>query len=113
MARRVPTILRSFAVLLIALAFAGPAAALDLDAAKAQGLVGEQTDGYVGAVKSSPDVAKLVADVNAKRRAAYEELARKNGTPVEAVASLAGQKLIDRAPAGAWSGEEGRWYQKK
>jgi uncharacterized protein YdbL (DUF1318 family) len=114
MARPVPTILRSLVVLLLALAFAGPAAALDLDSAKAQGLVGEQTDGYVGAVKSpAPEVAKLVADVNAKRRAAYEELARRNGTPVEAVASLAGQKLIDRAPAGAWIGDQGRWYQKQ
>ena len=92
-----------------------PSAALDLDAAKAQGLVGEQTDGYVAAVSASPapDVQALVADVNAKRRTAYQEIAQKNGTKVEDVAVLAAQKLIGRAPAGAWIRDKGQWYQKK
>ncbi len=100
----------------IALASAGPAAALDLDSARAQGLIGEQSDGYVGAVSSSPsaEVRNLVSDVNAKRRAAYEDIARKNGTAVAAVAALAGQRLLERAPAGTWIGDgSGHWYQKK
>lgn len=42
------------AVSLLLLVHAGAAHALDLDAAKQQGLVGEQTDGYVGAVSASP-----------------------------------------------------------
>jgi uncharacterized protein YdbL (DUF1318 family) len=103
--------------LLVALALALPlaAAALDLDTARAQGLVGEQTDGYVGAVKGQggDEVRQLVAEVNAKRRAAYEQIAREQGTPVAAVASLAGQKLIAKMPAGSWIGDGGRWYQKK
>jgi uncharacterized protein YdbL (DUF1318 family) len=101
----------------LALALATPlaAVALDLDSARAQGLVGEQTDGYVGAVKgqASDEVRQLVADVNAKRRASYQAIARENGTAVEAVAALAGQKLIDRAPPGSWIGDGGRWYQKR
>lgn len=100
----------------LALAAALPAVALDLDSARAQGLVGDQTDGFVGAVSSSPsaEVRKLVADVNAKRRAAYEDIARKNGTAVAAVAALAGQRLLERAPPGAWIGDgTGHWYQKK
>jgi len=102
--------------LLAALALAAPASALDLDAAKRQGLVGEMTSGYVGAVQSNPpaDVAALVAEVNTRRAAGYREIATRNGTAVEAVAALAGQKLIDRAPPGAWIGDAGgRWYQKK
>jgi len=102
--------------LLAGVGLALPAAALDLDAAKRQGLVGEQTNGYVGAVAASPsaDVSALVADVNAKRQAAYQEVARKNGTALEAVAALAAQKLIDHAPPGAWIGDgSGKWYQKK
>jgi uncharacterized protein YdbL (DUF1318 family) len=104
-------------MLLVALALllAPAALALDLDGARAQGLVGEQTDGYVGAVKGqgSAEVRALVAEVNAKRRAAYEQIAREQGTAVEAVAALAGQKLIDRMPAGSWIGANGHWYQKK
>jgi uncharacterized protein YdbL (DUF1318 family) len=97
------------------LALALPAAALDLDGAKAQGLIGEMTTGYVGAVSPSapPEVKQLVDQVNAKRRASYEDIARKNGTAVEAVAALAGTKLIERAPPGGWIGEGGHWYQKK
>ena len=100
---------------LIVFGAALPSAAIDLDAARAQGLVGEQSDGYVGAVSASPsaDVQALVADVNAKRRAAYGEIAQKNGTAPDAVAALSAQKLIERAPAGQWIGDKGRWTQKK
>jgi len=66
---------RSFLVLaaIVAIAVVGaalPSAALDLDSAKAQGVIGEQTDGYVAAVSADApaDVEALVADVNAKRR---------------------------------------------
>jgi uncharacterized protein YdbL (DUF1318 family) len=106
--------LSAFAAALL-LAIALPAAALDLDAAKQQGLVGEQTDGYVGAVEASPSdaVKALVADINAKRRASYQQIAAKNGTSVESVAGLAAQKLVERAPAGAWIRDGGQWYQKK
>jgi hypothetical protein len=92
-----------------------PSAALDLDAARQQGLVGEQSDGYVGAVSASPsaDVKALVAEVNAKRRTAYGEIAKKNGTAPEAVAALSAQKLMERAPAGQWIWDKGRWTQKK
>lgn len=108
---------RRRSVLLFALVLVLPlaAAALDLDTARARGLVGEQTDGYVGAVKGpgGDEVRALVDDVNAKRRAAYQQIAREQGTAVEAVAALAGQKLIARMPAGTWIGDGGRWYQKK
>lgn len=107
---------RLLALLLFALAIApAPASALDLDDARAQGLVGEQTDGYVGAVKGAggDEVRQLVAEVNAKRRAAYEQIAREQGTDVAAVAALAGQKQIGRMPPGSWIGDGGRWYQKK
>jgi len=96
-------------------AVALPSAALDLDSAKQQDLVGEQTDGYIAAVSETPsaDVKALVADVNGKRRAAYQEIAQKNGTKLEDVAILSAQKLIARAPAGAWIRDNGQWYQKK
>ena len=103
--------------ILIACALALPAAAagLDLDAAKAKGLVGERADGYVGVVaaKASPEVQALAASVNAQRRATYEEIARKNGTVVDAVAARAGAKLIERAAPGEWvTDATGNWRRK-
>jgi len=39
--------------------------AISLDAAKAQGLVGEKPDGYIGAVGSaSPEVSALIRELN-------------------------------------------------
>jgi uncharacterized protein YdbL (DUF1318 family) len=92
-----------------------PSAALDLDSAKQQGLVGEQTDGYIASVSDtpSPDVVALVTDVNKKRRAAYQEIAQKNGTNIKDVGVLAAQKLIERAPSRAWIRDQGQWYQKQ
>jgi uncharacterized protein YdbL (DUF1318 family) len=91
-----------------------PAAALDLDAAKARGLLGERPDGYVEVVDAgaSPDVRALAQDVNAKRRVAYEKVARQNGAPVADVAKIAGKKLIDNAPSGAYVKLDGKWVRK-
>ncbi len=84
-----------------------------LDDAKTQGLIGEQADGYVGAVGTDGRVQSLVNDINAKRKAKYEEIAKKRGAPADAVAQIAGQKLIERAPAGHYiRGDNGQWRQK-
>jgi uncharacterized protein YdbL (DUF1318 family) len=102
-------------LVLVALALPAPAAALDLAAAKSRGLVGERADGYLGVVaaKSTPEVKALVESVNAQRRARYGEIARKNGTAVDAVAALAGRKLVEQSPAGHWvTDASGNWHQK-
>lgn len=86
-----------------------------LDEAKAAGLVGERADGYLGVVASSaPQWAQsLVEEVNAGRRTRYAEIARERGTQVEAVAVLAGRKLIERAASGEYVlGTNGEWVKK-
>jgi len=107
--------LPSLVALLVAL-FAVPAYAIDLDAAKAQGLVGEQPDGYVGIVVSTPssDVQSMVNEVNAKRKASYREVAQKTeGADLTAVEKLAGQKLISRTPSGQYvKNAQGQWVKK-
>lgn len=99
----------------LVLAIALPALALDLDEARAKGVVGERADGYVAAVKEKPsdEVKALVADINAKRRAAYEEIAKRNGAPVEAVAALAGQKMLAEKAQPGWYVDDGNGWQKK
>jgi uncharacterized protein YdbL (DUF1318 family) len=102
-------------LVLFALLVPGAAAALDVDAAKAKGLVGEKADGFLGIVapNPAPEVKALAESVNSKRRAKYEQIARKNGTAVDAVAALAGKKLVERAPAGQWvTDASGSWYRK-
>jgi uncharacterized protein YdbL (DUF1318 family) len=96
------------------LAVASSASALDLDGAKRRGLIGERPDGYVEAVgDASGDVRALVSDVNAKRRAAYEKIARQNGAPLADVAKIAGKKLIDGAPPGTYVKLKGSWVRKE
>ena len=110
------TKLAACAAIALLLALALPAASLELDAAKRDGLIGEKADGFVGivAAKPSADVRALVDSVNAKRRARYEEIAKKNGTPLDAVAAVAGEKLIGRAAPGEWiTDAQGNWHQKK
>jgi uncharacterized protein len=93
----------------------GAAQAGPLEDAKAQGLVGERIDGYVGVVDSGApgSVKSMVNQVNAEREAKYAEIAQKQGAPVAAVAQIAGTKLIERAPRGEYvMGADGNWRQK-
>lgn len=102
-------------LLIVALGAAAAASGVDLERAKGQGLVGERADGYVGIVvaQTTSGIQALVNQVNAKRRAAYEEIARKNGTSVDAVALLAGAKLVERAAKGEWvTDADGVWRKK-
>ncbi len=85
-----------------------------LDEAKAAGYVGEQQDGYVGARSSAPaKVREMVGAVNVRRRVKYAQIATRNGTPLEAVARLAGTKLIARTPSGEYvRNSNGQWQKK-
>jgi uncharacterized protein len=87
----------------------------EIDAAKQSGVVGEQVDGYLGLVRGDApaEVKALVEGVNTQRRAAYGEIAARNGTPVETVARLAGVKLIERAASGEYVRDDtGQWKRK-
>lgn len=89
------------------------AQSMTLQQAQAQGLVGERTDGYVGIVKSAPDIDRLVDDTNLKRRQLYRDIARKNGIPLDAVEALAAEKAIQRAGSGEFIQDaNGNWMRK-
>ena len=112
--------MRPFKSALVALAFliglTSAAFAMDLDTAKAKGLVGEQTNGYIGLVTSSApaDVKQLVANVNAGRRTAYQKVAAQTpGASLSDVEKLAAAKLIARTPSGQMVQDaSGRWVKK-
>ena len=87
--------------------------ALSLDEAKAKGLVGEKSTGYLGAVNpSNAEAQAMIEDVNQKRRQAYEDIAKRNGTNVQAVQTLAGEKAIQNTKPGNFVEGPGGWSKK-
>ena len=100
-------------VVILWTAVASSAFALSLDEAKANGLVGEKANGYLGAVNpSNAEAQALIEDVNQKRRQAYEDIAKRNGTNVQAVETLAGEKAIQNTKPGNFVEGPGGWSKK-
>ncbi len=81
-------------IVLFTMFIASPAFALDLQSARAGGMVVEEATGYIKAVK--PEASALVADINAKRKAEYERIAKEKGSKVEDVAAIAAQELMKK-----------------
>lgn len=67
-----------------------------VDAAKAAGTVGEQSDGLLGLVAGDADAAtkQAVAEINDGRTAVYREAATRNGVSVEAAGASAFEAVI-------------------
>jgi uncharacterized protein YdbL (DUF1318 family) len=87
--------------------------ALSLDEAKSKGMVGETPSGYLAAITSTPEVSALLKDINGKRKAMYQDIAKKNGTQLNAVEQLAGKKAIEKTPAGQFVQDgSGKWVKK-
>ncbi len=95
---------------------ASPAFAMSVAEAKAKCIVGEQADGYLGfADEGAADEAlkREVRSVNQQRRAAYEQLAQRNGVSVDVTAALTAEKLLNQAASGQCIRDQsGRWTKK-
>ena len=105
--------LRYFGIFLAALImFASPAYALDLHSARTSGLVGEGLDGYVVARKDTAEVKALVSEVNTKRRQAYARISAENKQPVDIVAKLAAEQIINGLDSGVYYQTPGGWKQR-
>ena len=76
-----------------ALSIASSANALDLQTARAQGVIVEQPDGYVRVAISSAEAQKLAGEVNAGRKAEYEKISKANGQSVDVVAKVAAETI--------------------
>lgn len=85
-----------------------------LDAPRAAGTVGERYDGYAVARGAVPaDIASLVEQVNAERRALYAQRAQSEGAPVEEIGKVYAAEIMKSAPAGTWFlAENGQWKRK-
>jgi len=103
-------------VALIALfAFAPAAWAIDLDSAKARGLVGEANNGYLAAVQTpaSNDVKKLIGAVNEKRREKFVATARKTDATLAQVQIRFYQLAVrNTKPGNYYQDANGSWKKK-
>lgn len=97
---------------LFALLLCQPAAALDLQDAKSQGLVGEAPSGYLETVKSTPETKQLIKEINAKRKEHYQAIAKKNNTSLDSVEKMGGKKTLKKTPAGQYIKTDGKWKKK-
>lgn len=87
--------------------------ALDLQAARSQGLVGEKQDGYIAGIGGGPEVKGLVGEVNSARKAEYSRIAAQNGQTVDVVAKVASGPIINGLPKGAkYQDASGNWVVK-
>lgn len=109
---------RLLAVSLAALALASgavPALAQQRDpayaAARAAGQVGEKMDGYLGIVGAeTPELRRIVNDINIKRRALYSQRAQANKATLEEYALTAGcQAILATSPGEKYQAPDGSW----
>ncbi|MDR2264422.1 MAG: YdbL family protein [Enterobacter asburiae] len=104
---------RTLALILLALGMNVQAATLTLNAARAEGRVGETLSGYIAPLRQDAQTLALVNQINAARTESYQKLADSNNLPVDEVAKMAGQKLVARAQPGEYvKGINGKWLKK-
>jgi uncharacterized protein YdbL (DUF1318 family) len=108
LARQLPGTLLIF-LLSVSVAMAG-----SLDQPKADGLIGEQANGYLGLVSGNApaDVKALISEANAKRKARYQSIAAKQGVPLSEVEKVGGATAIERTLRGNYIKDASGWRKK-
>ena len=90
-------------------------AASPLTKPKADGLIGEQANGYIGLVNQNvpADVKKLVNDANANRKKGYQSIAKKQDTSMAEVEKVGGQTAIEKTLKGNYIRDASGVWRKK
>jgi len=87
-----------------------------VEEAKAQCIVGEQMNGYLGVVPGktvSVELQREIRRINQQRKILYTKLAEENGVTVKDIEALTAQKLISRAqPGECVRGSDNEWVKK-
>jgi uncharacterized protein YdbL (DUF1318 family) len=106
------TVIRNvFAAVMVSAALAAGAVAAQtsadkatIDAAKMQGVVGEQGDGFLGLVKGggAPAVISAMQQINTGRAAAYQDTAARTGVTASAAGQATAVQLHARLRTGEW-----------
>ena len=115
MKKRDKWIKKVFLALLISMMTVSVALASALTKPKADGLIGEQADGYIGLVSNDvpADIRKLVDETNAKRKAGYQKIAKKQGTSLAEVEKVGGNTAYQKTLKGNYYRDaSGAWRKK-
>jgi hypothetical protein len=100
----------------LAISAAVAAASPAIEQAKAQCVVGEQSDGYLGIVDASKADETLKREVranNQQRKAIYADFAAQNGITVETAAAIFAEQQVNGAPSGQCVRDpNGTWIRK-
>ena len=91
------------------------AVASELTKPKADGLIGEQANGYVGLVTENvpADIRRLVDEVNARRKAGYQRIADREGTALSEVEKVGGKTAYEKTLKGNYFRDASGTWRKK
>ena len=83
-------------------------------AARANGQVGEQVNGYLGFITPpTPELRKVIEDINIKRRAVYADKAKTANATLEEYALTSGCLLISHTvPGEKYQAPDGSWQSR-
>ena len=104
-----------FLALLVSMMAVSVAVASALSQPKADGLIGEQANGYIGLVREDipADIKKLVDETNAKRKAGYQKIAQKQGIALSEVEKVGGNTAYEKTLKGNYYQDASGVWRKK
>ena len=88
----------------------------DIIALKDQGIIGEDSNGYlafVGSSKGTQEALNIVNEENADRKKVYETIARQAESTIEAVAEARTVKLVENTSSEHYIKFHGEWVKKE
>ncbi|MBN8552139.1 MAG: DUF1318 domain-containing protein [Caulobacterales bacterium] len=84
--------------------------------AKADGIIGEMSDGYVGVrleARMTPAIRAAMGEMNAGRAELYRQAGQSTGTTAAAAGASSYQQRFSSIPAGQWYRDDaGTWRQR-
>jgi uncharacterized protein YdbL (DUF1318 family) len=81
---------------------------------KAQGIIGENNQGYLEYRGSKRPKEDVVQAENQDRRAVYSAIAKQQGATAELVGKQRAVQIAEKADSGEWLQDAtGKWYRKK
>ena len=84
-----------------------------INALKDQGLLGENSSGYLEYRSSNRPSQDVINAENSDRASVYAAIAKKEGAPVELVGQRRAKMIADNGKSGHWfQAADGSWYTK-
>ena len=84
-----------------------------IKALKVQGVVGENSQGYLEFIGSNKQKKDVVNAENADRKTVYKAIAKQQGTTAEVVGKRRAMQIAEKATTGEWiQDKSGKWVKK-